>query len=142
MVAVQPLHAEYLKIQLRVYGLDCGLCAKGVAASVQHLSGVKTVDVSLKTGMLDIVLIPSNTLRMSEIRERIKLNGFRPMDATATAIGDFKGSSKFEVLGAGETFDLSVPEAKSTGPLQLTFHINSPQTRSAKEHAAGRGSRD
>ena len=121
--AVQPAHAEYLKIQLRVYGLDCGLCAKGVAASVEHLSGVKSVDVSLKTGILDIVLIPGNTFKMSDLRARIKMNGFRPVDATATAIGDFNGSSRFEVTGAGETYDLSVPEAKSNGPVQLTFQI-------------------
>jgi copper chaperone CopZ len=122
--AVQPAHAEYLKIHLRVYGLDCGLCAKGVAASVQHLPGVKSVDVSLKTGMLDIALTPGNTFKMSDLRARIKMNGFRPMDATATAIGNFKGSSKFEVLGAGEVYDLSVPEVKSKGPVELTFQIH------------------
>ena len=122
--AAQPLHAEYLNIHLRVYGLDCGLCAKGVAASVQHLPGVKSVEVTLKTGMLDILLTPGNTLKMSDLRSRIKMNGFRPMDATATAIGDFKGSSRFEVTGADETYDLSVPEAKSNGPIQLTFEIH------------------
>ncbi len=63
LLGVQPLHAEYLKIQLRVYGLDCGLCARGVAASVQRLAGVKSVDVTLKTGLLEIVLDPGNTVQ-------------------------------------------------------------------------------
>ena len=62
LMAAAPLHAEYLRIQLRVYGLDCGLCARGVAASVQRLAGVKSVDVSLKTGVLEIVLSPATTL--------------------------------------------------------------------------------
>ena len=124
LLVVEPLHAEYLKIQLRIYGLDCGLCARGVAASVQRLSGVKSVDVSLKTGLLDVVLDRGNTFKMSDLRKRIRLNGFRSMEATVTAVGDFNGSSKFEVTGSGESYDLARSEAESSGPVELTFKIN------------------
>jgi len=121
---VEPLHAEYLKIELRVYGLDCGLCARGVAASVQRLAGVKSVDVNLKTGILEIVLEPSNTFKMSDLRKRIRENGFRSLEAEVTAVGVFNGSSKFEVVGSGESYDVRRPAVKSTGPVELTFSVH------------------
>jgi len=123
LTSVEPVQAEYLKIQLRVYGLDCGLCARGVAASVQRLTGVKSVDVDLKTGMLDIALEPKNTFKMSDLRKRIRENGFRPMEATVTAVGEFTKSSHFEVVGSGESYDVDVPSSDSSGLIQRTFKV-------------------
>lgn len=122
LLVVAPLHAEYLRIQLRVYGLDCELCARGVTASVQRLDGVKSVEVSLKKGMLDITLAPGNTFKMSDLRKRIRENGFRSVDATVTAVGQFNGS-KFEVLGSGESYDVRSPDSKSSTPIELTFEV-------------------
>ncbi len=119
---VQPLHAEYLQIKLRVYGLDCGLCARGVSASIGRMAGVKSADVSLKDGMLDIVLAPGNTFKMSDLRQRIRQNGFQSKEATVTAIGEFKGL-KFEVLGSGESYTVHKSESQSSGPVELTFDV-------------------
>ncbi len=123
LMAAAPLHAEYLRIQLRVYGLDCELCARGVAASVERLPGVKSINVSLKKGLLEIVLERGNTFKMSDLRKRIRENGFRSMEATVTAIGDFTGSSKFEVVGSGESYDVDTPDPKGHGLVELTFHV-------------------
>jgi copper chaperone CopZ len=123
LFGVEPLHAEYLKIELRVFGLDCGLCARGVAASVQRLAGVKSVDVSLKNGLLEIVLERGNTFKMSDLRRRIRENGFRSMAATITAVGVLNGPSKFEVTGSGESYYVDKPDAKGVGPLELTFQV-------------------
>jgi copper chaperone CopZ len=123
LLAVEPAHAEYLRIQLRVYGLDCELCARGVSASVERLNGVKSVEVSLKKGILDITLTPGNTFKMSDLRKRIRENGFRSMEAKVTALGKFDGS-KFEVLGSGESFDVSNPESKGPPPVEFTFEIH------------------
>lgn len=123
LLGVKPLHAEYLKIELRVYGLDCELCARGVAASVQRLPGVKSVDVSLKKGLLEIVLVRGNTFKMSDLRKRIRENGFRTMEATVTALGNFNGSSKFEVVGSGESYEVARPDSKGSGPIELTFDV-------------------
>jgi copper chaperone CopZ len=123
LLEVEPLHGEYLKIELRVYGLDCELCARGVAASVQRLPGVKSVDVSLKKGLLKIVLGRGNTFKISDLRKRIRENGFRSMEATVTAVGDFSGSSKFEVVGSGESYDVARPESKGPGLVELTFQV-------------------
>lgn len=123
LIAVQPAHAEYLRIQLKVYGLDCELCARGVSASIQKLDGVKSVEVSLKKGILDIALTRANTFKMSELRKRIRENGFRSMEATVTAVGQFNGS-KFEVLGSGESYDVSSPDSKASTPVEITFDVH------------------
>jgi copper chaperone CopZ len=122
LLAVEPIHAEYLRIQLRVYGLDCELCARGVSASVQRIAGVKSVDVSLRKGMLDIVLTPGNSFKMSDLRKRIRENGFRSMEATVTALGEYKGS-KFEVLGSGESYDIGSLGSTDLAPAEVTFDI-------------------
>jgi len=122
LLAVEPVHAEYLRIQLRVYGLDCELCARGVSASIERLPGVKSVEVSLKKGMLDIALAPGNTFKMSDLRKRIRENGFRSMEATVTAVGQYNGP-KFEVLGSGESYDIASPASKALTPVEVTFDV-------------------
>jgi copper chaperone CopZ len=122
LLAVEPVHAEYLRIQLRVYGLDCQLCARGVSGTIQRMPGVKSVEVSLKTGLLEIVLVRGNTFRMSDLRKRIRENGFRSMEATVTAVGEFNGA-KFEVSGSGESYSIGNPDPSAPAPLELTFAV-------------------
>jgi copper chaperone CopZ len=122
LLAIEPARAEYRRIQLKVYGLDCELCARGVSASVHRLAGVSSVKLSLRTGILEIELTPGNTLKMSDLRNRIRENGFRPMEATVTAVGRFNGS-RFEVLGTGESYDVPVPDAKAVDAPELTFQV-------------------
>jgi copper chaperone CopZ len=122
LLTIEPARAEYRHIQIKVYGLDCELCARGVSVSIHRLAGVSSVEVSLKTGTLKIDLNPGNTLKMSDLRNRIRENGFRPMEATVTAVGRFK-DSRFEVLGTGESYDVAVPQAKGTDTPELTFDI-------------------
>jgi copper chaperone CopZ len=116
------LRAEYLRVELRVYGLDCELCARGVSESVHRMPGVKSVDISLKTGLLEIVLAPGNNFKMSDLRKRIRENGFRPMEATVTARGEFSGS-RFQVTGSDESYDVSKSHSKVDGPVELTFDV-------------------
>ena len=123
LVAAAPIRAEYLRIQLKVYGLDCELCARGVSASVGRLSGVESVKVSLKTGILEIALAHGNMFKMSDLRKRIRENGFRSMEATVTAFGRFNGT-QFEVLGAGESYDLGSRASNTVTPMELTFEVH------------------
>ena len=120
----RPAHAEYVRIQLRVYGLDCEVCARGVSASIGRLAGVESVKVSLKSGMLDIALARGNKLKLSDLRGRVRENGFRPMEVAVTAFGRFNGS-RFEVLGSGESYDLGSQASQSAAPapVQLTFNV-------------------
>ncbi len=120
LLTANCLHAQYVRIQLRVYGLDCELCARGVAASIMRLDGVKSVFVKLKEGILDITLKPDNKFKMSSLRKRIQDNGFRSMEATVTALGKFDGS-RFEVMGSGESYNVKVPASNSPPPMEFTF---------------------
>jgi len=122
LATAAPVHAEYLRIQLRVYGLDCELCARGVGASLEWIEGVKSVNVSLKNGMLDIVLAKGNTVSLSEIRKRIRKNGFRPMEATVTAVGRYSGS-RFHIVGTSESYDIGRPASEVVTPVELTFEV-------------------
>ena len=115
-----PLRAEYLRIELKVYGLDCELCARGVSASIGKLAGVQSVKISLQTGLLQITLAPGNSFKMSDLRKRIRQNGFRAMQAKVTALGIFRGS-RFEVLGTGESYPLDNHGSASDAPTQITF---------------------
>ncbi len=122
LLATHPVRAEYRRIQLKVYGMDCELCARGLSASVHRMAGVRSVEVSIKTGILSVELVPGNTFKMSDLRNRIHENGFRPMEATVTASGKFDGS-RFEVLGAGESYEVPVPESKTADDPEITFTI-------------------
>ncbi len=83
---------------------------------------MKSVDVSLKKGLLEIVLVPGNTVKMSDLRKRIRENGFRPMEATVTAKGEFNGS-KFEVSGSDESYEVGRPDPKASSGVDLTFNV-------------------
>lgn len=122
LLGAESLRAEYLRIQLLVYGLDCQLCARGVSATIQRMPGVKSVEVSLKKGVLVIELVPGNTFKMTDLRKRIRENGFRSMEATVTAIGEFNGKG-FTVTGSGESYDVAKADAKSPAPVELTFDV-------------------
>ena len=60
---------------------------------------------ALKTGLLEIVLKHGNTFKMSDLRKRIKENGFRATEAKVTAVGSYDGS-RFHVLGSDESYDI------------------------------------
>jgi hypothetical protein len=73
--------------------------------------------------MLAIQLTPGNTLKMSDLRKRIRENGFRPMEATVTALGSLNGS-KFEVLGTGESYNVPDRHEQAANPAELTFDVH------------------
>jgi copper chaperone CopZ len=123
LFAAPLARAEYLSIHLKVYGLDCEVCARGVSASVGRLPGIESVNVSLKTGLLDIVLTRGNNFKLSDLRKRIKENGFKSMEATVTAAGRFNGS-KFEVSGTGESYELGKKAVSTTDTTELTFEVH------------------
>lgn len=122
LLAGTSVRAEYLRIELKVYGLDCEVCARGVSKSVGRLPGVESVNVSLKTGMLEIVLKRGNSFKMSDLRKRIKENGFRSMEAKVTAIGSYKGS-RLQVLGSDESYDIGRPPSNDGTAVEVTFDV-------------------
>lgn len=63
------------KITLNVKGMSCGHCVKAVEGSVGSLDGVKTVQVNLKVGTVDIEF-NKETVSLATIKETIDDQGY------------------------------------------------------------------
>ena len=83
---------------------------------------MESVNVSLKTGMLEIVLKHGNTFKMRDLRKRIKENGFRSVEAKVTALGSYDGS-RFHILGSDESYDIGRPASNDADAVEVTFDV-------------------
>jgi copper chaperone CopZ len=95
-------HAEYSRIVLKIFGMDCATCAHGVRVAIQKIDGVDTVALSLERAEADIRLRQDNRVSLDQFRRIAKANGFEPRQATVTAVGtvrEVKGALAFEVSG-------------------------------------------
>jgi copper chaperone CopZ len=103
-------HAEYRKIDMTVFGMDCAPCAHAVHVSVKGIRGVDTVDVDLNTGLVAIRLTAGNTAGMRQIEEAIEKNGFTHKDAVVVVRGTLTGTASapvLEVAGTGDRYTLT-----------------------------------
>src|SRR6185437_877405 len=69
-------NAEYRKIDMTVFGMDCAPCAHAIHVSMKGIPGVNTVDVDLNTGLVKVSLTPGNTAGMGLFQDAVKKNGF------------------------------------------------------------------
>ena len=94
--------AQYRRVELKILGMDCAICAHGVRVAVQKVAGVESVELSLERAQADIRLIKDNRVSLDQFRKIVKGNGFEPRQATVTAIGTVRevdGKLAFEVSG-------------------------------------------
>ena len=118
IVATIPAHAEYEKVNMTVFGMDCAPCAHAIHVSMKGIQGVHQVDVDLNTGLVSIQLTPGNSATLHQFNEAVEKNGFTHKDAQVVVKGKLAGtaSSPFlEVTGTSDRFAL-VP-AHSGGTL-------------------------
>lgn len=73
---VATARAELLKLEQKVYGMDCAPCAYGLEKSLKKLPGIKDVSVSLNKGTATIELKPGNKVTVAEIKDVVRKNGF------------------------------------------------------------------
>ena len=95
-------HAEYTRIVLKIFGMDCAICAHGVRVAIQKIDGVDSVALSLERAEADIRLRQDNRVSLDQFRRIAKANGFEPRQATITAVGtvrEVNGALAFEVSG-------------------------------------------
>ena len=95
-------HAEYTRIELKIFGMDCAICAHGVRVAIQKIDGVESVTLSLERAEADIRLRQDNRVSLDQFRQIVKANGFEPRQATVTAVGTVRevgGRLAFEVSG-------------------------------------------
>ncbi len=98
-------NAEYRKIDMTVFGMDCAPCAHAIHVSMKGIQGVNTVDVDLNTGLVVITLTPGNTAGMRQFEDAVKRNGFTYKGANIVARGTLTGSASAPVLTITGTND-------------------------------------
>jgi copper chaperone CopZ len=93
-----------------------------VRVSIQSVSGVASVEVSLENGLASVKLKPGNTVTLKQLQEAITKNGFTMKQSKVVAAGRLihEGSgSKLLISGSNEVFTL-IPESTNTAPIRNT----------------------
>jgi copper chaperone CopZ len=85
--AAASANAEHLRIEIKVFGMDCATCAHGLTVAMKKLQGVETVDISLNKSAAQLTLREGNQVTIEQLRTIIKRNGFTPKEAVVTTIG-------------------------------------------------------
>jgi copper chaperone CopZ len=98
-------HAEYERVNLTVFGMDCAPCAHAIHVSMKGIQGVNSVDVDLNTGLVAIQLAPGNGAAMRQFNEAVEKNGFTHKDAQVTVRGQLSGSAAAPFLDVTGTKD-------------------------------------
>ena len=91
-------------------------CAYAVRGALQKFSGVEKVDVSLNKGLATVTLKPGNAVRLSDVWETVRKNGFTPKETKVVIRGDVVGgtNSELKVTGTNETYRLlPAPKAQT-----------------------------
>lgn len=111
-----PASAEHLRIEIKVFGMDCATCAHGLTVAMKKLQGVETVDISLNKSAALLALRPGNTVTVEQLRTIIRNNGFTPKEAVVTTIAtpvrkpgalalEVSGQPTMLVVGPGSAAD-------------------------------------
>lgn len=98
-------NAEYRKIDMTVFGMDCAPCAHAIHVSMKGIQGVNTVNVDLNTGLVTVALAPGNTAGMGLFQGAVKKNGFTYKGATVVVRGHLIGPADAPVLAVTGTSD-------------------------------------
>jgi copper chaperone len=70
-----PMLAAEKKATIKVYGMDCQMCANGVAGSLKSLKGVKSAEVSVKKAQA-VVVYDDRQVTLAQIKKQIDKSGF------------------------------------------------------------------
>ncbi len=124
-------HAEYTRVELKILGMDCAICAHGVRVAVQKVDGVESVELSLERAQADIRLRKGNVVSLDRFRQIVKANGFEPKQATVTAFGtvrDVGGKLTFEVTGVTSPLVIAASTSAPTAYKQLKSAADAKST--------------
>ncbi|HZQ45331.1 MAG TPA: cation transporter [Acidobacteriaceae bacterium] len=123
LLALFPLaaNAEYEKVDMTVFGMDCAPCAHAIHVSMKGITGVDNVDVDLNTGLVSIQLTPGNVATMHQFNEAVERNGFTHKDAKIVAKGRITGTASAPVLEVTGTEDKYALAASAGAPNAASF---------------------
>jgi copper chaperone CopZ len=105
-----PVQAEFRRVELKILGMDCAICAHGIRVAVQKVEGVESVELSLERAQADIRLRPENRVVLDDFRRIVKANGFEPRQAVVTVIGaarEAQGKLQLDVAGTAQSLVVS-----------------------------------
>lgn len=74
------------------------MCAHAVRVAIRSVSGVDSARVSLEQGLATVWLRPDNHVRIAQIRDAIRSNGFSPKDGEVTVRGRLSGSEGAPII--------------------------------------------
>lgn len=119
--------AQYKKVDMTVFGMDCAPCAHAIHVSMKGIQGVNTVDVYLNTGLVSMQLAPGNSASMQQFNQAVEKNGFTHKDTKITALGKITGTASapiFEVADTTDKYALAGSGANITSLLGKTVSIS------------------
>ncbi|MBI3680259.1 MAG: heavy-metal-associated domain-containing protein [Acidobacteria bacterium] len=87
LAALSSLRAEFLRIEMGFGGIDCASCAQFIEGKFSRNSGVNSVQVDRKKGVVILDLKPGNNVRYTQVRDFIQQSGFTPKDAKVKVRG-------------------------------------------------------
>lgn len=76
LVLVPGLWAKEAKVEFKVSGMTCEMCAKGVEAQLKKLDGVKSATVSYKESRATVVY-DDTQVTPEKLKETIEKSGFK-----------------------------------------------------------------
>jgi copper chaperone CopZ len=93
-------------------------CAYAVRGALQKFSSVEKVDVSLNKGLATVTLKPGNIVRLSDVWDTVRKNGFTPKETKVVVRGEVVGGekTKLRVTGTSEVYGL-LADPKAQKPL-------------------------
>lgn len=84
-------------------------CAFAVRGAIKKFAGVESVDVSLNKGLATVKLKPGNHLKIEELWETVRKNGFTPKETNLLVKGTLEGR-QLKVTITNQVFEV-VPHA-------------------------------
>lgn len=81
-----------------------------MSVAIKKMPGVTSAEASLKQGSAHIELKPGNTVRLEDIAQKVRDNGFNPKDAVVSVKGELvrkDGKLRLMVLGSNDLYDLT-----------------------------------
>lgn len=99
--AAAPALANVAHYDVRVDGLACPFCVRGLKKKLGELPGVRNVDVSLEQGRATFDVAPDTVLLPAPVREAVVDAGFSPREISIRAAGTVRGSGDDLQLDVG-----------------------------------------
>jgi copper chaperone CopZ len=121
VLAPGAAHAELLRAEFTLPGMDCAYCNGAMSGAVKKIEGVESIELTPEKGVALIRLKAGNKVTLAQLRRIIKSVGYDAKDAAVTARGRFTDAgARFDLLN-GTTLQLATaPPDPATATVEVT----------------------